>query len=237
MSKIVAVGDIHGDVKKLMDVIDELDGKVDFESTPFVFMGDYVDGGIWTKQVIAKLMAFQEQYPHWVFLKGNHEDMMLDALLEGSKRYGSVNQWWQQGGAETYLSYDPAYQYTYAYYGDVADLVNKIDAAHLTWLADRPTMFESKSFFFVHAGFKPHKRPKMTDPFDRMWIRGEFINSPYNWRKTVVFGHTCFPKVFQDPSGNKIGIDTMHHGHGVLSAVVLDDETGALIDVVESYRT
>src|SRR5690606_22143179 len=72
-----------------------------------VFLGDYVDGGPHTRQVLDQLIAWHTEYPRWVFLKGNHEDLMLDALVYGGRKYGDYYLWWNQGGRETAQSYLP----------------------------------------------------------------------------------------------------------------------------------
>jgi serine/threonine protein phosphatase 1 len=237
VSKIVAVGDIHADAKKLHDVLNKLSEKVSFKDTPFVFLGDYIDGARNAKEVIFELRMLEAMYPDFVFLKGNHEDMMLDALRHKSRQYRSINQWWTQGGFETYLSYEPINPHGYDRYfmGNVQDVAEAIGREHLDWLENLPTMYESKSYLFVHAGFLPNKRPKMTSDLQRMWLRDEFIDSEYDWGKVVVAGHThqgALPTILP----NKMLIDTMHHGHGSLTAVILDEETKEY-EVVQSFST
>ena len=78
---LYAIGDLHGHWQELGDLMRRLisDGAI-WERDTLVFLGDYVDGGPATCEVLMYLMRQQQDYPHWVFLKGNHEQMWLDAM-------------------------------------------------------------------------------------------------------------------------------------------------------------
>ena len=75
------------------------------EQDRLVFMGDYIDRGPDARRVIEQMIAWQAQYPHWVFLTGNHEDMMLDALDNGGRFYDAFydhpDLWLAAGGRAT----------------------------------------------------------------------------------------------------------------------------------------
>jgi serine/threonine protein phosphatase 1 len=216
---IIAISDIHGYADKLDDLMNKLERRFDLEFATLVYLGDYVDGGPDTKSVIDRLMQYERDFPHWVFLMGNHEDMLLDACVRGSITYGHFEQWWNQGGAETAASYAGRYV-------NVIDgLIEKdrlFPADHLTWLAARPLFHETDNFIFVHAGLTPGVGAGDTADFEKLWIRDQFINSTYDWGKRVIFGHTYTPEPIVMP--NKIGIDTNHRGRGHLTAVVLDED-------------
>src|SRR5687768_9130544 len=72
-------------------------------SVEFVFLGDYVDGGWQTADLIYKLRHIESDYPA-VFLRGNHEQLLLDAqMVERSS--SKFHVWYYQGGRETEFSY------------------------------------------------------------------------------------------------------------------------------------
>lgn len=216
--KVVAIGDIHGQYKKLMCLMEKLkQSGVDFSNDLIVQLGDLVDGGPDTKKVVGYFMDFCTHYPATTVLKGNHEDMMLDALRYKSFRYGSYYQWWNQGGAETALSYGTT---------------QAIDSFTLDWLDSLPTLLETESFYFVHAGLRPMVPAIHTPEMDRLWIRYEFLDSDYDWGKRVVAGHTFHPAPLVQP--NKIVLDTMHHGHGVITAAVLDNTSGEVLEIIQA---
>ena len=221
--RYVAIGDIHGYLDKLNDLIVKLETfpNVDFERDIFVFLGDYIDGGPDSADVVECLRWLQASFPHWVFLKGNHEDLMLDVLLRDNMTYGDDRVWLMQGGKATYDSY-----LKYMLYRDEVQkaLVTPKDAvfpAHATWLNNLPTIYSTENYHFVHAGLWPDRDVEKTSAYDRMWLRGAFINSDFDWGKRVIFGHTYQKSPLILP--NKIGIDTMHHGAGKITAAILDD--------------
>lgn len=230
MNNLFAVGDIHGHFIELTELMNTLIAEAGLQpdADTVVFLGDYVDGGPATRQVIDQLMAWQEQYPHWVFLKGNHEDLMLDALVYNSRTYGDYYLWWNQGGRATAQSYLPAD--APAYERAIMQPAEFIATRHLEWLNTRPLMHDQDGVLFVHAGFRPPYHLDAQREEDMLWIREGFFGRGHNFGKPVVFGHTPFdePQVFYDerPGHNgeivAIGIDTMFHDVGKLTAVRLE---------------
>lgn len=229
MSRLYAIGDIHGHFTELLALYQKLlDDGMTPDRDQLVFLGDYVDGGPHTRQVLDQLLAWQRDYPQWVFLKGNHEDLMLDALVYGGRRYGDYYLWWNQGGRETARSYLP--EDATAYERAIMQPDEFISTSHLEWLNTRPLMHETGQFLFVHAGFQPGYHLNAQTEEDMLWIREAFFRQRYNFGKPVVFGHTPFevPQVIYDyRPGHEaeivaIGIDTMFHNVGRLSAARLD---------------
>jgi serine/threonine protein phosphatase 1 len=235
--KLVAVGDIHADAGKLFDVINKLVLKVDFDKTTFVFLGDYVDGGTSACTVIDALIDYQSSWPHWKFLMGNHEDMMLSALgvqlslcRDGGIDYsGDYYLWYNQGGRETLDSYYRSSQLS-GYERAISQDLDVIPKEHIKWLRGLELTYATDNHIFVHAGLNPKGSSTV---YDMLWIRDQFIRSDLDFGKRVIFGHTHIgkqPLVLP----NKIGIDTMHHGHGVLSALIIDEEKKEY-ELVQSY--
>jgi len=75
--RLIAIGDIHGHFDKLTRLLDQV------TPTPedrLVFLGDYIDRGPASKGVVDYLMELSREFPLTVFLRGNHEQMMLDCI-------------------------------------------------------------------------------------------------------------------------------------------------------------
>jgi serine/threonine protein phosphatase 1 len=183
--RLLAVGDIHG----CLDHLERLMARV--EPTPedrIVFLGDYIDRGPDGKGVVEFLIDLGRRFPNCVFLKGNHEAMFLDFLA-------GRNQWLYlyNGGASTLESYRE-------------ERGVRIPGAHLDFLANLPLYYETDDFIFVHAGLRPGKQLEKQQEKDLLWIREEFINSSFDWGKTVVFGHTPRQEPLLDK--NRICLDT-----------------------------
>ena len=97
MSRTIAIGDIHGCSDALKTLVDTIDpGSED----TIVTLGDYVDRGPDSREVIEQLMQLENRC-RLVSLLGNHEIMMLNALSSRS----DFNLWLNFGGMETMSSY------------------------------------------------------------------------------------------------------------------------------------
>lgn len=221
----VAISDIHGHYVELMNLYHTLVNKHDLrpERDQIIFLGDYVDGGYRTSDVINQLMEWQERYPHWRFLYGNHEDLLLQA--QGTQHFSNVFElWWKQGGRATAFSYIPEEEFTKY---DSRHATSFIPKEHIEWMKSLPRYYEDQDYIFVHAGINPtiwKRNPGMENQqeFDLMWIRDPFIQSTRDFGKKVIFGHTANAEPIVKE--NKIGIDTMFHNQGKLTAVILPSE-------------
>lgn len=183
--RLLAVGDIHG----CLDLLRQLLAKVaPGTEDQVVFLGDYIDRGPDSRGVIDYLLEFRACWPQTVFLKGNHEAMLLDYLAGRERLRYLLN------GGETTL---------YNYRGEEG---LQIPAEHLQFLHGLRLYFETEHFIFAHAGLRPEVSLKNQQEEDLLWIREDFLNSNYCWGKTVVFGHTPLRK--PQLSDDRIGLDT-----------------------------
>jgi serine/threonine protein phosphatase 1 len=222
--RYIAIGDLHGHFAELQSLYWSLinDHDVNPATDTFVFLGDYVDGGPDTRKVVSWLMAMQRRYPHWVLLRGNHEDMLLRAIRRHDDP-SAFGTWYYQGGRATHYSYlVPSDLATSAGSFMVAAPQRVIPREHLHWLAGLPFYHETEDFIFVHAGLRPPLPPAANSETDLLWIRDEFIRSPYDWGERVIYGHTASTEPVVQR--NKVGIDTMFFDEGKLTAVILDSE-------------
>jgi hypothetical protein len=164
-------------------------------------LGDYVDRGpdsFGVVQLIRHRLA--GEYPVFrsiINLKGNHEDMMVQAVLGGElsdkQNWVSLNN----GGDATVESYP-----------------NKnilLDDAK--WLAALPTSCEDKLRYYVHAGIRPRICLKEQNDADKLWIRDLFLKHKAPHEKYVVHGHTPLAQCVPDVQANRINIDTAFSGN------------------------
>jgi len=191
MSKIFAVGDVHGRfdlLKKAFDAIGPLDA-----DKRIVMLGDYVDRGAESAECIDFLIAAQAsntEAQELVCLMGNHERMMLDALINGSN-YGYMSSWLMNGGIETLESYGAAIP------GGIvtSDPLRYIPTEHVDWLNGLPLSYETDNLFFVHAGVNPDRPLNDQKEKDLLWIREYFLKTDRGsaQEKHIVHGHTPHP--------------------------------------------
>jgi serine/threonine protein phosphatase 1 len=190
MERIFAVGDIHGCLDKLISLMGIID--IDPKKDTLLFIGDYIDRGTQSKEVVDYLIDLSKRQNHVVFLKGNHE-LMLQLYLSGVDRFNFL----ANGGQATLDSYLKDHSHAE---------VSLIPAAHLDFFDNLRLYYETDQYIFVHAGLKANIPLEKQNEWDMLWIRDKFICSDFDFGRCVIFGHTPFrePLVLD----NKIGIDT-----------------------------
>lgn len=210
--RVFAVGDIHGNINEIRALIEFLKAErgVD-QRDQMIFIGDYIDRGPASRQVIDLMLSLKAAWPKTVFLKGNHEDMLLGFLGQGGT-CGDV--YLQNGGIAFFDSYGIVPQ------GKLSDILLELPTSHLDFIKGLELGVVLANFVFVHAGIDPARGLNEQLPEDMLWIRKPFINSEHSLGKTVVFGHTAFDQVLLDLPF-KIGIDTGIAYGNRLSAVEL----------------
>jgi len=190
MEKIFAIGDIHGCFYKLCALMDKI--KIDFDNDILLFLGDYIDRGPNSFDVVEYLIDLKKRFQKIVFLKGNHEKMLQRYLLGKDRLNYLIN-----GGQPTLEDYMKKSRTTGS---------PLIPQEHLDFLESLSLYYESDNYIFVHAGLRENIPLEMQDPADFLWIREDFVNSDFDFGKRVVFGHTPYAEPLVEP--NKIGIDT-----------------------------
>jgi len=224
---VYAVGDVHGrlDLLQAMDRLIADDIAATRPERPAVcYLGDYIDRGPHSAEVISHLadrLADRdiETAPARIFLKGNHEDRMLDFLAEPDV-HGPP--WMEHGGVEALASYGlttsrepPGGDWN----GLRHELRQRLPARHLKFLRGLRLAFVWRGYVFVHAGLNPGRPMRAQDPHDLMWIKEPFLSSTREWSHRVVHGHVVGPEpVFRD---NRIGIDTGASRFGRLTCLVV----------------
>ena len=203
--RLLAIGDIHGCAEELATMLKAI---APASGDTIVFIGDYVDRGPSAHDAIEVLLTVESSGAQAVFLKGNHEDMMLSFLgLPG--HYGESFLF--NGGADTLESYG-IHHYTQE------QALEQLPAQHLDFLKHLTTSYHRPPFFFVHAGILPSVPLDQQVVEDMLWIRHEFIHNRHRLDATIVFGHTPMREILVDLP-YKLGIDTGLVYGGKLSCV------------------
>ena len=214
--RIIAIGDIHGCFYTLYRLLEKLEI---LESDQLVFLGDYIDRGKYSKEVIDFFMKLRKCYDCH-FLMGNHELMLLEYLSSEDP-----SLWLQNGGDRTLDSYEST---------DGKDIPDD----HIAFFGSCNYYLETENYLFVHGGLDPELSVKENlQQVERKafcWIRNHMrarhleAGDYPKWEKTVVCGHT--PTTEPVVLDKLISIDTgcVYHNDpslGKLSAIVLPDRT------------
>ncbi len=216
--KIFVIGDVHGCAEELQLLLDKIPLS---PQSRIVFVGDYIDRGENSKEVINIILNLQNYYKVTT-LMGNHEAMFLDFLADpGSMEAGAFIY---NGGSATLASY--------------ANQQGKyiIPDEHIDFFKKLQLFSQTESFFFVHAGVPdvplnylvPAKHKD-----DLLWIRESFFNSKFKWEKVIVHGHTPVEEVHVTPK--RVNVDTGCVYENLLSAYELF--SGEVYSVKKIKRT
>lgn len=227
--RIYAIGDLHGRLdllNKLLSLINEDVAEFPTARTLYLFLGDYVDRGRWSRETIDRLIELGAAHEA-VFLKGNHELIALSCLSDQTK----IDQWLYLGGMETLRSYGVPPE-LFANRKQVARIQRAFHEAlprsHLLFFRDLKNSFVSGDFFFAHAGVKPGVELGRQTERDLLWIRDEFLLSKKDFGKIVIHGHTPAERI--DVRPNRINIDTGAFATERLTCLVIEGDTLAMID-------
>jgi serine/threonine protein phosphatase 1 len=221
---LIAIGDLHGCAKTLDAMLAKLQPRLDEH---LVFIGDYVDRGPDSRGVLSRLIeleqaAYDRKGPTCTFLRGNHDQMMLDYLDTGGS---NLVLWRMNGGLSTIANYLQGP-------GDI-----DVPPDHVAFQRRTELLYETEEFVFVHAGLDAERtiEENVDDPDPRvlLWTRSHFDADLSIWDKTVVCGHTPMATPLSTP--RLVAIDTgaaySHvRGLGRLTAVRLPEREFVHVD-------
>ena len=225
-ARVYAVGDIHGEIgalARLVAMIRDDAAAAAIGRRVLVFLGDYVDRGLGSRQVIDFLLDDPAPGFETVFLKGNHDACLL-AFLEDAD---AGLDWFGVGGQATLLSYGvplPPGPRDAAWLERVrAAFARALPGRHKAFL-ERLSLFHLEgSYAFVHAGIRPGIPLEEQQEQDLLWIRDAFVHDRRNHGRVVVHGHSVTERPENLP--NRIGIDTGAYATGHLTCLVLEGES------------
>lgn len=202
--RLFAIADIHGCYGKLLQLMDKIQFSPDTDT--LVFLGDYIDRGADSKEVVKYVTELREKYPNNVILlKGNHEDMAIKGFLGDLNMYDT---WICNGARATLKSFEDE------------DTCKKV---LIPFIQSLQLSYETENFIFVHAGIPADKSLETAHPEELMWDR-------YGWwfgEKKLIVGHTA--KCSVTFLGNMVFVDTGCCYSGMLSAIELN--TGEVFSV------
>jgi serine/threonine protein phosphatase 1 len=198
MSRVIAIGDIHGCSKALSGILDRIAPTAD---DTIITLGDYIDRGPNARGVIDRLLQLRSEC-NLISLIGNHEIMCLVALDNPA----DMPSWLAAGGKATLLSYGGEAQY--------------IPETHRAFMAECVQYHETDTHLFVHANYLPELPLHAQPPAALFWEHiTRRMPAPHVSGKTVVVGHTPQHNGRVFDAGHLLAIDTYAFGEGLLTAL------------------
>ncbi len=221
--RVYVIGDIHGRLDLLREIETKIArdiGHYPHTSNIVVYLGDYVDRGYSSREVIDHLIDQPLAGVRPVWLIGNHDVWLRDFVRNET----DGASWLAYGGDATLVSYgvrlDPRMLEPERLSAARKQLVGLIPSGHLDFLDSLELGFGLGDYFFVHAGVHPSRSLQDQKETDMLWIRDPFLDSHSDFGKIVVHGHTVVeqPEIHQ----NRIAIDTGACWTGQLTCLVLE---------------
>jgi len=211
MSMTYAIPDVHGRLDLLTSAFEKIARNAAGVGATIVTLGDYVDRGPKSRDVIEFLMAWRSDTLRLVCLKGNHEAMMWEAC----NGLCELDWWLVNGGSATLISYGLTAH-------DEAD-TNVVPEGHLAWIAALPKMHVDEHRVFVHAGVDPDLPLREQNEQILLWKRYPQGADLGHGSRHVVHGHHGDPRA---PRAGKCktNLDGLAWRTGRLVIGVFDDD-------------
>lgn len=233
--KYYAIADLHGRFDLLKKAVDKI-REVASGDYKIITLGDYIDRGPDSKNVIEMLMGMS-QYPDTICLQGNHEAMAVESITS----LPNINWWVGNGGDAVLRSYgfDTRNWDLHEYYA-LKMPQGVIPDEHVKWMASLPIYHETEKQVFVHAGIPNNDMklpPKSSSSVEKMqWMLYDKTEAG-GWKgKHVVHGHHQFadgPHVWHGKNGGRTDLDCFAWYTGRLVIGVFDDTQGHALEFIE----
>ena len=189
MERIFAVGDIHGCSRTFKKLLAD---KIQLQKEDVVYcIGDYIDRGEDSKGVIDLILKLRNDGYNIYTLRGNHEQMMLDALNDKK----ALSLWLDNGGKSTLKSFG-------------IKSMNDLPTEYFSFLNETEFYLQKDNYIFAHAGLNFKNENLFEDKEAMLWTRDFFPQQPALGDRLLIHGHTPIPLTFiLKQSGNCINID------------------------------
>jgi len=216
------IGDVHGCLEQLDLLLARIEEEIrgrPRSRTSIVFLGDLIDRGPASAQVVERLRTYSPREAQTHFIMGNHEEVMLRVIAGDT---GLLPSWLRFGGAETLRSYgvEPR-ELSGLADGEIVDRLRAaVPESHIEFLESFADSIAFGGYVFVHAGIRPGVDLAEQSQTDLRWIREPFLTDESDYGFVVVHGHTITNQVEVTP--NRIGIDTGAFCTGTLTALAIE---------------
>ena len=214
---VFVIGDLHGCLSHLTEMQALMQAKDD--QAHQVYVGDYVDRGDQAAEVLQHLFAARDN-PRRIFLRGNHEDMMLGFLQDPA---GKGPRWLRYGGLNTLGSYRIAGLTPTSDAATLQAAAEKLRAAlgpaMIHWLDTLPVQWHSGNLAVVHAAADPALPMALQADQTLKWGHPDFMTTPRTDGIWVAHGHTIVDDAAAE--AGRIAVDTGAYATGRLTAAYI----------------
>lgn len=209
MKRTIAIGDIHGGLKALVQLFQRIELAPD---DTLIFLGDYVDGWSDSANVVSYLIELASQNT-CVFLRGNHDELTHRWL-----KTGDFNEQWLMHGGQTSID---AYR----------DLSSEEIKNHVVFYERMQDFYVDKqNRLFVHAGFTNLRGPE-EEYYPRLFYWDRTLwETALSLDKTLALTHKFYPArllLFEEIFIGHTPVTRIDESNPVKMANVWNLDTGA----------
>ena len=173
-ARVIALGDIHGCFDKLMSLWKKL--KVT-DNDLVIFLGDYIDRGAQVAETL-KWILEQSKKENFIFLRGNHEQMLLDVFQNRMDKL----TWLFNGGQATLRALSKLKSEDKTFIERFITFLENLPLSYSIEIGER-------TFFFVHAGVDSRTPLDEQREYFLLWARAEFFDT-YDGEAVIISGHS-----------------------------------------------
>jgi len=231
---LFAIGDIHGCLGELTSLHKKIlsHDKFDVKNDLIIYLGDYIDRGRNSKEVINQILKLNDSNIKTINLMGNHDEFMIDFLFN---KKNNLKSWLNFGADQTFRSYNIEIV-DFIKDGFEDDVINKLretlfkrmEESHINFFKTLQLSYSTEKYLFVHAGIDPEKKLSEQNRKDYLWSRSsEFFKKNFKAQKIIVHGHTPEKSIVNDEY--RINVDSGCYFSGKLSSVCLRDDDDSRI--------
>lgn len=172
MSRTFAISDIHGNLEAFKKALETIDLK---HSDQLIILGDLIDRGPDSKGVLDTVLELRQEKFDVICLRGNHEDMLLEAFRAPSK----THRWLINGGMECLASFGTGY-------------VANIPSSYIDLIESFKYYHQTDKFIYVHAALDMHIYDPFSDTDTMLWSRDQkrLLNRDWLGNRILIHGHT-----------------------------------------------
>lgn len=167
MKNRYVISDIHGCSKTFQSLLRTINYS---RKDELYLLGDYIDRGPNSKEVLDIILGLEQQKYKVICLKGNHEDMLINEI---------ENEVWPPGIPETLKSFEVNHN-------------NEIPKKYVEWLKKLSHFYEVENYLLVHAGLSFRSSNPLLDKYDMLWVRDWYKKINWEWLsdRIIIHGHT-----------------------------------------------
>lgn len=173
-ARVIALGDLHGCFDKLMSLWRKLEVT---DNDLVIFLGDYIDRGAQVAETLRWILE-QSKKENFIFLRGNHEHMLLDTF---QRRMDKLT-WLFNGGQATLRALSKLKSEDKTFIERFITFLENLPLSYSIEIGER-------TFFFVHAGVDSRTPLDEQSEYFLLWAREKFFDT-YDGDAVIISGHS-----------------------------------------------